>query len=128
MEAYNRAPAPISRPQTYSNPQSRLAYGPSYYNGGGYNGGERRAAPAQSYGAPAQSFQRGGYDPRNSGPFRPEKEAKSGGFHLFGGGDKEPKYSQPKFSEPKFKEPKMSSKSFGGGHSGGGGHSSKHHG
>jgi hypothetical protein len=128
MEAYNRAPAPISRPQTYSNPQSRLAYGPSYYNGGGYNGGERRAAPAQNYGPPAQSFQRGGYDPRNSGSFRPEKEAKSGGFHLFGGGDKEPKYSQPKFSEPKFKEPKMSSKSFGGGHSGGGGHSSKHHG
>ena len=124
MEAYNRAPAPISRP-TYSAPQSRLAYGPSAYGGAerGYSN------PAQGYRAPAESFQRGGYDPRGSSSFKPEKEAKSGGFHLFGGGEKEPKYSQPKFSEPKFKEPKMSSKSFGGGHSSshsGGGHSSGH--
>jgi hypothetical protein len=125
MEAYNRVPAPISRPQAYGAPQRRLAYGPSAYAGAERN----YTSPAQTYRAPAESFQRGGYDPRGTSSFKPEKEAKSRGFHLFGGGEKEPKYSQPKFSEPKFKEPKMSSKSFGGGHSSshsGGGHSSGH--
>ncbi|HEV2619940.1 MAG TPA: DUF3300 domain-containing protein, partial [Acidobacteriaceae bacterium] len=42
VEAYNRAPSPIARTQAYSRPESRLAYGPSYYNGGGagsYGGG-----------------------------------------------------------------------------------------
>ena len=136
MEAYNREPAPISRPQqAYSRPESRLAYGPEAYAGGarGYS------APVQR--APAQNFQRGGFDsrgssgfnsfrPSDSGSFKPEK---SGGIHLFGGGNKEPKmyagnsfgggkaasFKEPK--APKFKEPKMS----GGGHSSGG-HSSSH--
>ena len=47
MEAYNRPPAPIGRPEAYSRPESRLAYGPSYYDGrGDYNGGEPRPASA----------------------------------------------------------------------------------
>ena len=126
MEAYNRTPAPISRPQSYSRPESRLAYGP-----GAYGGAERGyASPAQTYRAPVESYPRGGFDGRNSSSFKPGKEAKSGGFHLFGGGEKAPRFSEPKFSEPKLKEPKMSSKSFGGGRSSNhssGGHSSGHH-
>jgi hypothetical protein len=131
MEAYNREPAPVSRPQAYSSPQSRLAYGPSYYNG------ERAGTPAQSYRAPAESYPRADYG-RSSGfnsfrapdskSFRSyEKVEKSSGSHFFGGGSyKEPKVKEPSFKEPKFKEPKMpKEKSFSshssGGHSGGGG-------
>jgi hypothetical protein len=137
MEAYNRAPAPISRAQAYSRPaeisrpESRLAYGPSYYNGGGERG---YSAPAQSSREPAmqayrgspESFGRSDFGGRSSQSFGSQsfKEPKSGGgFHLFGGGSsyKQPSFKEPKFSQPKFKEPKMSSgKSFGGG---GGGHS-----
>jgi hypothetical protein len=124
MEAYNHTPAPISRPQNYSSPQGRLAYGPSYYNGGGaYNGGGERsfASPGQTYRAPTMEAFRA--------PAESFKEPKSSGSHFFGGESykepkfKEPKYSEPKFKEPKapkFKEPKMSS----GGHSSG--HSSGH--
>jgi hypothetical protein len=142
MEAYNRMPAPVSRSQAYSAPENRLAYGPSYYNGGGayngrgaYNGGGERsyAAPVQSYRAPTMQAYRGSGESFGSQAY---KEPKSGGSHFFGGGEsykepkfKEPKYSEPKFKapkEPKFKEPKMS----GGGHSSGGhssgGHSSVH--
>jgi hypothetical protein len=140
MEAYNHTPAPISRPQTYSSPESRLAYGPSYYNGGGaynsrgaYNGGERAAAPMQTYRSPEESFGRNDFG-RSSESF---KEPKSNGFHPFGGGNKEPKmyaengfgkapkFSEPKYSAPKFKEPKAPKMSSGG-HSSGG-HSSGHH-
>jgi hypothetical protein len=141
MEAYNRAPAPVSRPQAYSAPENRLAYGPSYYNGGANNSGGPRGftAPAQPYRAPTQqayrgpseSFGRGDFG-RGSESFKAEKEPKSGGFHPFGGGGgssyKQPSYKEPKYSAPKFKEPKMAGgKSFGGGHSSS--HSSgKHHG
>src|ERR1039458_48666 len=76
MEAYNRAPTPISREQAYNrpaemsraqsfnSPQNRLAYGPSYYNGGGersFVGGNERGytAPSQSYRAPTQQAYRG---------------------------------------------------------------------
>ena len=154
MEAYNRAPTPISREQAYNrpaemsraqsfnSPQNRLAYGPSYYNGGGersFVGGNERGytAPSQSYRAPTQqayrgsseSFGRNDLGGRSSQSFGSQsfKEPKSsgGGFHLFGGGSSN-SYKAPKFSEPKM--PKMSSKSFGGGgHSFGGGHSSGGH-
>jgi hypothetical protein len=157
MEAYNRMPAPISRPQTYSRPENRLAYGPEAYGGSSraYGGAEAYRAPAtqtyrgpttQAYRGPSESFQGGGFGGRGSGSF---KEPKSSGFHLFGGGNKEPKMpagnsfggnrSFGGFGGGKSfggsKPPKMSSpKSFGGGgghssggHSGGG-HSSGHSG
>ncbi len=144
VEAYNRQPAPIVRPlqQAYSRPESRLAYGPEAYGAGARS---YSAPMQQAYRAPAESFQRGGFDARGAGGYtsyrEPEKAEKSGGMHLFGGGNKqpkmysenrieggksssfkEPKFKQPSFKEPKFKEPKMS-----GGHSSGG-HSSGHSG
>jgi hypothetical protein len=149
MEAYNRAPAPISRPQTYSRPESRLAYGPEAYGGSArsYSASEAyRGQASQTYRAPtmqanrgpSESFQSGGFGGRGSESY---KEPKSSGFHLFGSGSKEPrsyaqnsfkepKFSAPKYSAPKFsapKAPKMSggSKGFSGGHSSG--HSSGHH-
>jgi hypothetical protein len=144
MEAYNRVPAPISRPaqvygraDAYSQPGSRLAYGPEAYGGAGraysdprgYSAGPgygaergssagRGESYAQAYRAPAESFSRGEVlgPGRSEGFFGSSKAEKSGGFHLFGGGSHE-------FKEPKApKEPKFS----GGGHSGGGGHSSGH--
>ncbi len=150
MEAYNRAPAPISRSESYSRPESRLAYGPDVYNGGGersFVGGERGySQPSQTYRAPtqqayrgyseAESFGRSDFSSRSSQSFGSQsfKEPKSsgGGFHMFGGGNsfKRPSFKEPKFSAPKFKEPKMSSRSFGGGGHSSGGHSGggKHHG
>jgi hypothetical protein len=136
LTAYNRTPAPISRSQSYSRPENRLAYGPSYYNGGGERGlsgvGERgysgsaqayRGTTQQAYRGSSESVGRGDFAGRSSQSFGSQsfKEPKSsgGGFHLFGGGGGN-SYKQPSFKEPKFSQPKMSSKSFGGG---GGGHS-----
>jgi hypothetical protein len=137
MEAYNRAPAPISRTQAYSRPESRLAYGPEVYNGAGrgFAGREQASAAMQGYGrSEFAGRSSGGY-----GSFQAPKQEKSGGFHLFGGGSHEPKMSASNsfgggrgFSEKAPKMPKMSGggKSFGGGHSSGGhsggGHSSSH--
>jgi hypothetical protein len=140
MEAYNRGPAPISRQQSYNRPENRLAYGPSYYNGGGErnfsNGGERGySGPAQSYrGSSMQAYRGssesfgGGFGARSSQSFKEPsqsfREPKSGGgFHLFGSGG-------GGYKQPSFKEPKMSGggRSFGGGGGhlfgggGGGGH------
>ena len=146
MEAFNRTSAPISRPQTYApRSESRLAYGPEAYGGtqSGYGN------PMQAYRSPSETFQHNDFGGRNSGSFATEKAPKSGGFHLFGSGNHEPKMSgsqknfafnnhEPKMSgggrffgggghEPKM--PKMSGggKSLnGGGHSSGGGHSGGH--
>ena len=130
VEAYNRAPAPIGRPQAssrsqeFSRPEGRLAYGPEAYGGGersSYGGaGQRYRRPMQqAYRAPTENFQRNDFAGRNSGLFKAEKEPKSGGFHMFGsGGSKVPKFKAPKISG--------GGKSFSGGHSGGGGHSSGH--
>ena len=153
-EAYNRTPAPITRQQTYSRPQayaspqqafSRPAYGPEFYNNGGMQRGFASQAPVQrGYAGSAQNYRgasegfgredssRMGSSFRSSGSYRPEqsyKEPKSGGFHLFGGGNS---YKEPKMEYKAPKAPKMSSHSFGGGHSeshsSGGGHSSGHSG
>lgn len=152
LEAYNRTTAPISRPQTYNRPESRLAYGPEAYGGSArsYSAPEafrgqvtqtyRAPAMQQAYRGPSESFQSGSFG-RGSGSYN---EPKSSGFHPFGGGNKEPKmyaqnnFKEPKFSAPKYSAPKFSApkapkmsgggggKSFGGGsHSGG--HSSGHH-
>jgi hypothetical protein len=140
MEAYNRMPAPISRPQTYSRPENRLAYGPEAYG----STARSYSAPAQTYRSPAmqtyrspaESFGRSDYG-RSSESF---KEPKSSGFHPFGGGNKEPKmyaengfgkapkFSEPKYSAPKFKEPKAPKMSGGSKGFSGGGHSSGHSG
>jgi hypothetical protein len=146
MEAYNREPAPIVRPQTFSGPQSRLAYGPSYYDGrsayngsGAYNGrgadnGERAATPAQSYRAPEDYGRGSGFNsfqaPGSKSFQSYEKAEKSSGSHFFGGESyKEPKFKEPSFKQPKFKEPKepkfKEPKMSGGGHSSG--HSSGGH-
>jgi hypothetical protein len=136
MEATNRAPAPISRPQEFgrpqqemSGPESRLAYGPEAYGGErnafGRNGRGYSAPVQQAYRAPAENFQRsnfgrsdfGGRSSGSYGSFKAEKAPKmsgGGGFHLFGGGGHEPKMSGG------------GGKSFGSGHSSGGGHSSSH--
>ena len=103
----------------------------------------------------SRGFDNRGFDSRSITSSKPER---SGGLHLFGGGNKEksfngghfggqgfgnlrearaqrqPKFQSPKFKAPKapkFKEPKFhASKSSGGGHShGGGGHGGgRHHG
>ncbi|HUD23679.1 MAG TPA: DUF3300 domain-containing protein [Acidobacteriaceae bacterium] len=126
VEAYNRAPAPISRPQATNRPESRLAYGPGAYGGderSSYGRAEQSySSPMQqSYRVPTENIQRNELTGRTSGSYKAEKEPKSGAFHMFGGGGSK---------EPKFKEPKMSGggKSFSGGHSGGGGRSSGHSG
>jgi hypothetical protein len=137
MEAYNHTPAPISRPQAYSNPQSRLAYGPSYYNGG-----ERGGVPAQMYRAPAGRAPRGDYGRTDfgrpasgfnsfrapdSGSFKSYEKAEKSSGRMFGGESyKEPKFREPSFKEPKFKEPKMPKERGFSSHSGGG-YSSGHH-
>lgn len=147
MEAYNRAPAPITRMPAYGQtyrPENRLAYGPEAYNGNQRSVGrqEEYRAPVASFGGRSPGAGYNGFrssDPGGYGSF--DKQQKSGGFHLFGGGgSKEPKMSreyaynggrQPSFKEPKFKEPKepkfKEPKMSGGGHSGGG-HSSSHSG
>ena len=156
VQAYNRSAAPISRLETYSRPESRLAYGPESYNGNPRNQSNSMLA----YRSPNVEFGRGSDYGRSPGAtsfrstepsgyrsdsFRSfDKPQKSGGgFHPFGGGNKEPKmyadggfgggkmpkYSAPKI--PKYSAPKMpKEKSFSGGHSSGGhssGHSGGHH-
>jgi hypothetical protein len=145
MEAYNHMLAPISRTQSYRQPESRLAYGPSVYNGTERGFGNREQASA--YRAPTANYQRGDFGGRgssgfnsfrssDSGAFRSSGNvAKSGGFHLFGGGSHEPKMSSGGFGGGRSYG--GGGKSFGGGkssgggksfsgHSGGGGHSSGH--
>jgi hypothetical protein len=88
----------------------------------------------QTYRAPDSNFQRNYGNQAygsSSGAYggNAPKAQKSGGFHLFGGGN-QPKFNQPRFSEPKYKEPKQpkfsSNHSSGGSHSSGGGKSSSH--
>jgi hypothetical protein len=133
--AYNRAPAPVVRQQQIARP----GYGGDLYNrsGTGYgNGAGYSSAPGysnnrsmQTYRPPESNFQRGEYGNQAYGPSsgasagKAPKQEKSGGFHLFGGGN-QAKFSEPKFSQPKYKEPKQPK--FSSGHSGGGGHSSGH--
>ena len=138
LEAYNRIPQQVSRPQEYSRPGN----GPGYGSVSGYGSGSLSArgggyAPRPSpvyaappaYRSPAPVFQqRGDSRERSTESFAGRgfdnysgKQAKSGGFHLFGGG-REPKSFS---SEKKF----SSHHSDGGGHSGGhsSGHGGGHH-
>jgi hypothetical protein len=140
QQAYpNRAPTYTNpgysnRPQSYGNPGSRYGYtGRSNYNysapqaystrpGFGYSN------PSSSYRAPQQDYSRGSssrsYENYGNTAARNER---SGGFHLFGGGQPRSFSSQraPSYS---YKAPKSfggGRQSFGGGHqSFGGGHMS----
>jgi len=129
LQAYNRNPVPVSRPQNYTQNYTR-SYAQNY------------SRPAQTYGSsypayrsPTTDFQRGNYGQRSSSAFTGSsfmsasaKPQHSGGFHPFGSGHSSdnPYGGGHGFKEPKqFKEPK----NLGGGHSGGfhpfgGGHSS----
>jgi hypothetical protein len=139
QQAYNRAPAPIARPQQYSRPDSRptQSYGGSgFYGAGrsydnrGYEGragyGYGGAAPA--YRGPAAAYAHNDFAGRSSGAYGGRgfegysgKAQKSGGFHPFGGG-KEPKAPKAEKSFGHFHAEKGG---HAGGHSGGhggGGH------
>ncbi len=139
-ETYNRTPSATGRTQTYR-PESRLAYGPEAYGGNDRGTGRGFNDSMQAYRTPAENFHRDEFGSRssNSNSFFSEKQQKSGGFHLFGGGNNAPKVSggghnfNSGSSGGGFRlfgggnhAPKMSGggKSFSGGHSGGGGHSS----
>ena len=122
MEAYNRIPPQVGRPQQYTRPSS--GYGSGFYNspGGGY---AVRPSPAysssqQAYRTASPGFQRGGLGERTSGAFAGKgfegysgKPAKSGGFHSFGDG----RGHEPKAPKP-YKE-SSHGHSDRGGHSGG---------
>ena len=146
LEAYNRAPSSFQR-----QPQAiRPAY--NYDQRAGMNYGQRTGIPSSAGGARSfapqspglqsgyrapNAIQRGSFTQRASN--EPSRTAfsgygsapKSGGFHLFGGGSSQPKFSQPKFSQPKFSQPKFSAPKFSSKSSGGGhfsSHSSSHSG
>ncbi len=153
QDAYNRAPAPISRPESYNNrpqayssnnsraqtydrPESRLAYGPEAY-GGAQRGfaapiETQRSFSAPTYRSPTESFG------REDAYSRPGSSFKSGGSYRPEQSYKAPKSSGGGFhlfggggshemKAPKMpKPPKMSSHSSGG-HSSSG-HSSSHSG
>jgi hypothetical protein len=133
-EAYNRAPAPIVRQQQIARP----TYSTGFYNhsAAGYNSapGYGNGRSFEAYRAPQTNFQRGEVGNRAYGSSssayagKAQKPEKSGGFHLFGGGN-QPKFNQPKFSEPKYREakqPKFKQPKSSSGHSSSGGHSSGH--
>ena len=130
MEAYNRAPQPIGRPQQYGRPNFGSGY-PSGFAGSPARNYTARPNPAlsnpqQAYRSPAPVFQRAEPMERSSGfsggrGFNgySNKPPKSSSFHSFGGGH-----------EPKFSGGGHNS-GFGhaehGGHSGGFFGGSKHH-
>jgi hypothetical protein len=124
LQGNNRMQSP-AMPQQYNRP----SYGESFSSARGSSYGGRpgvvSSSPRQTYRAPAQAFQRSDFGKGSS------KSARSGGFHLFGGG-----HSSGNFRSSGHAPKMKSSKSFGGGHSGGGhfggghsggGHSSSHH-
>jgi len=127
----NRAPAYTNpgysnRPQSYSNPGSRYGYtGRSNY---GYTGPQNYATrpgftysnPSGSYRAPQQDYSRGSsnrsYENYGNTAARNER---SGGFHLFGGGQPR-SFSNQRAPSYSYQAPR----NFGGGHQNfGGGHS-----
>jgi hypothetical protein len=148
--AYNRAtPQPAysyrpqtypNRPQTYANrpqPQTFSTPGYGYANRPTQNYAQSYAArPGYTYSGAYSSYRAPqvdsrAYSSRNySGSGDPyggmmARNDRSGGFHPFGGGEKEPKVSAPKYSykapksfghEKAPKAPKMSHSGGGGGH------------
>ena len=149
--AYNRAtpqPAYSYRPQTYPDRPQTYASRAQTQNFGAPGYGHANwpaqqaytqsyaARPGYNYSNPYSSYRAPQVDSRaysgrsNSGFGEPyggmtAKNERSGGFHLFGGGEKGPKFSAPKnsYKAPKSfghekapKAPKMSHSGGGGGH------------
>lgn len=120
MEAYNRMPAQMSRPQQSARPIS--GYGSGFYNSPGYAARPNPvySSPSQAYRSASPGFHSGDFGERSSGAFAGRgfesysgKPAKSGGFHPFGGGhEHESKAPKP------YKE-SSHGHSERGGHSGG---------
>jgi hypothetical protein len=141
--AYNRTtpqPAFSYRPQTYPNrtqtyanrPQAQTFSTPGYGYASrpaqsyGSRPGYANASPYPSYRAPQVEAPRN-YGDRSFDPYggMVAKNERSGGFHPFGGGEKESKFSAPKYSykapksfghEKAPKAPKMGHSGGGGGH------------
>jgi hypothetical protein len=114
LQAYNRNPAPIARPQSYA-----PNYGQSYIRPA-YNSGFNRPTaypprPAQSYGNSFQSYRAPSSRFTGSSFMNSSlKPQHSGGFHPFGGG-----HNSDSFYGGHAPKPPKPEKSFGGGHSGG---------
>lgn len=135
QQAYNHMAVPIARPRSFENRAQALAprtqgYGTSYARPGYGSSFNQRPAEnyasrqGMSYAAPSQSYRPGanyarGFEGGSSKGFSGGygQQAKSGGFHPFGGGHESQGFGGG-----------HAPKSFGGGHSskgfGGGGHSS----
>jgi hypothetical protein len=134
LDAYNRAPQPIARPQQYSRP----GYGSGFTGGQGSAYPARPAAPtyanrpgsvygstAQAYRPQAPAYARNDFAGRSQQSFagnsfaapsrKQERAISKENSKMFGGGYKPEKFHGG--HEPK---------SHGGGHSGGGGHSHGH--
>jgi hypothetical protein len=130
LDAYNRAPQPIARPQQFGRP----GYGSGFTNGQAPAYPTRSSAPAyanrsgSTYGSPAQAYRpqaqtyaRNDFAGRSSQGFAgnsfaaPSRKQEKENSKMFGGGYKPEKFHGG--HEPK---------SHGGGHFGGGGHSHGH--
>ena len=142
-QAYNRF-----QPQARPLQEGRGAYGSRFSGGFGENyrgSGSSSSRQSQPYRAPSAGFPRGELGERSSGfvasrafTAPPAKPARSGGFHLFGGGHAPKSYGGDRnFSGGHGHQsfggghaPKSfgGGKSFSGKRSGGGGHSSGGHG
>ena len=114
MEAYNRTPAPISRPQATAVRRAVWRMDRGYYKAAGYSGGYARSRAIVSgtggelsagglmAGAPVQRSS------RVKAAKSYEKAAKSSGMRGFGGESyKEPKFKEPSSTSRSSKEPKM---------------------
>jgi hypothetical protein len=135
-QGYNHPQAPVtmpSRQQAYAHP----GYASGFYSGSPQSYARPYASPQQAGRAPAPTQQRGDYAQRsyNSGRSNSAsagrgfgeshaKSARSGGFHLFGGGHNAEKSFGGSHPPKSYSSGRGSSK----GHSGGGGHSGGHHG
>jgi hypothetical protein len=135
-QAYNHPQAPVTmpaRPQPYARP----GYASGFYGGSPQSYARPYASPRQATRAPAPTQQRSDYALRSYPGARSysasagrgfgesyAKPARSGGFHLFGGGHNAGKSYGGGHAPKSYSSGKGSSK----GHSGGGGHSGGHHG
>jgi hypothetical protein len=143
LQAYNRAPAAISRAQSYG----RQSYGTSPNWGSGFydrSGSADSGRPTQAFGAhraPDGNYAGGDYGQRSGGYGQRSgggsigngfagsapKPSHSGGFHLFGGGHSSNGFRSNGHEAKGFSGGHASGHGFGGGHhSNGGGHSGGH--
>jgi hypothetical protein len=136
IHAYNDHQLPAgmtAREQAYA----RSGYGSGFYGGSPQSYARPYDSPRQARRAPAPAQQRGDYAQRSYSGERSYsasagrgfgesygKPARSGGFHLFGGGHN----AEKSYGGGRAPKSYSSGKGFSKGHSGGGGHSGGHHG